>query len=65
MALFEIDLLQIFLGSRQELKRFFIRRVQCSETAADLVQEVYLRLPLLTPPRRRLKTAPIRRPCRR
>jgi len=50
MALFEIDLLQIFLGSRQELKRFFIRRVQCSETAADLVQEVYLRLPLLTPP---------------
>lgn len=36
---------RIFLGVRSQLHRFLTRRVQCPETAADLVQEVYLRLP--------------------
>jgi RNA polymerase sigma factor (sigma-70 family) len=49
MALLETDLLRIFLGARQELQRFFVRRVQCADTAADLVQEVYLKLPHLHP----------------
>jgi RNA polymerase sigma factor (sigma-70 family) len=49
MALLETDLLHVFLGARQELQRFFVRRVQCADTAADLVQEVYLKLPHLHP----------------
>lgn len=49
LALTENDLKQFFIGSRQELHRFLARRVRCHETAADLVQEVYLRLPELAP----------------
>ncbi|WP_033412583.1 RNA polymerase sigma factor [Methylosarcina fibrata] len=44
MASLEHDLLQVFLRSRQELRRYLLRRVQCSEAAADLLQETYLRL---------------------
>lgn len=49
MALLDTDLLHIFLEVRQELQRFFVRRVRCAETAADLVQEVYLKLPHMQP----------------
>lgn len=39
------DVNRIFLDARSQLHRFLTRRVQCPETAADLTQEVYLRLP--------------------
>ncbi|MCK9395815.1 MAG: sigma-70 family RNA polymerase sigma factor [Methylobacter sp.] len=39
------DLNRIFLDASSQLHRFLARRVQCPETAADLTQEVYLRLP--------------------
>ncbi|MGR9013801.1 MAG: RNA polymerase sigma factor [Gammaproteobacteria bacterium] len=39
------DLNRIFLDASSHLHQFLARRVQCPETAADLTQEVYLRLP--------------------
>ena len=39
------DLNRVFLDASSQLHRFLTRRVQCPETAADLTQEVYLRLP--------------------
>jgi RNA polymerase sigma factor (sigma-70 family) len=39
------DLNRIFMNTSSQLHQFLIRRVQCPETAADLTQEVYLRLP--------------------
>ena len=39
------DLNRIFLDASPQLHQFLSRRVQCPETAADLTQEVYLRLP--------------------
>ncbi len=36
---------RIFLDTSPQLHRFLARRVQCPETAADLTQEIYLRLP--------------------
>jgi RNA polymerase sigma-70 factor (ECF subfamily) len=39
------DVNRVFLDASTQLHRFLIRRVQCPETAADLTQEVYLRLP--------------------
>jgi RNA polymerase sigma-70 factor (ECF subfamily) len=33
-----------FLETREDLTRFFLRRLKCSATAADLAQETYLRL---------------------
>lgn len=44
MALWQHDFLPIFLDSRQKLRRYLQQRVQCSEAAADLLQETYLRL---------------------
>ncbi|MCX7103591.1 MAG: RNA polymerase sigma factor [Methylobacter sp.] len=41
----EEDVSRIFLDASSQLHRFLTRRVQCPETAADLAQEVYLRLP--------------------
>lgn len=41
----EDDVNRIFLNARSQLHQFLTRRVQCTETAADLAQEVYLRLP--------------------
>lgn len=39
------DLNRIFLDASSQLHQFLTRRVQCPEAAADLAQEVYLRLP--------------------
>ena len=44
-ALPENDVNRIFLDASSQLHQFLTRRVQCPETAADLAQEVYLRLP--------------------
>lgn len=41
----EDDRKRIFLDTSPQLHRFLARRLQCPETAADLTQEVYLRLP--------------------
>ncbi|MCX7092761.1 MAG: RNA polymerase sigma factor [Methylobacter sp.] len=35
---------QFFLETREDLTRFFLRRLHCPATAADLAQETYLRL---------------------
>ena len=45
LPLAENDLHRIFLDTSPQLHQFLARRVQCSETASDLTQEVYLRLP--------------------
>ena len=50
MSLSVHDINGIYFDARQQLHQFLLRRVQCHETAADLVQELYLRLPLLKPP---------------
>ncbi|MGD9726426.1 MAG: RNA polymerase sigma factor [Nitrospiraceae bacterium] len=42
------DLLQAFESCALDLRRFLAKRVQCEATAADLVQETYLRLTRLT-----------------
>lgn len=44
------DINGIYIGARPQLHQFLVRRVQCQDTAADLLQEVYLRLPHLKPP---------------
>lgn len=44
-ALLNDDIYRIFLDTSSQLQQFLTRRVQCPETAADLTQEVYLRLP--------------------
>lgn len=41
---------QIYLDAHPQLHRFLTRRVHCPDTASDLLQEVYLRLPQLNPP---------------
>jgi RNA polymerase sigma factor (sigma-70 family) len=40
---------RIYLDSRPALQRFLALMTNCPDTAADLVQELYLRLPLLNP----------------
>jgi RNA polymerase sigma factor (sigma-70 family) len=50
MSLSEDDIHHIYLGARSRLHQFLSWRVQCPDTASDLLQEVYLRLPLLKPP---------------
>jgi RNA polymerase sigma factor (sigma-70 family) len=40
---------RIYLDSRPALQRFLALMTNCPDTAADLVQELYLRLPLLDP----------------
>lgn len=44
------DINGIYIGARSQLHQFLAKRVQCQDTAADLLQEVYLRLPHLKPP---------------
>lgn len=50
MSLSVDDINCIYLGARPQLHQFLAKRVQCPDTAADLLQEVYLRLPHLKPP---------------
>jgi RNA polymerase sigma factor (sigma-70 family) len=45
----EIKLGRVFLDTRPALQRFLTQKTHCPETAADLVQEIYLRLPQLKP----------------
>ncbi|WP_333879091.1 RNA polymerase sigma factor [Methylobacter sp.] len=45
LSLPEDDVNRIFLDASSQLRQFLTRRVLCPETAADLTQEVYLRLP--------------------
>jgi RNA polymerase sigma factor (sigma-70 family) len=40
---------RVYLDCRPALQRYLAFSTRCPETAADLVQEVYLRLPNLTP----------------
>jgi RNA polymerase sigma factor (sigma-70 family) len=40
---------RVFLDTRPALQRFLTQKTNCPETAADLVQEIYLRLPQLKP----------------
>jgi len=48
----EQDIYLTFLNSRPHIQRFLHHRLHCQETAADLVQDIYLRLMLLKPPPR-------------
>lgn len=50
MPLSVTDLNGIYIAARPQLHHYLMRRVQCQDTAADLLQEVYLRLPHLKPP---------------
>lgn len=40
---------RVFLDTRPALQRFLTQKTNCPEAAADLVQEIYLRLPQLKP----------------
>ncbi|BCA56618.1 putative RNA polymerase sigma factor FecI [Nitrospira sp. KM1] len=44
------DILQVFQACAADLRRFFTGRVRCEQTAADLTQEIYLRLTRLEQP---------------
>lgn len=46
----EDDLNRIFLGVHPALHRFLTRRVRCPDTASDLLQDIYLRIPQIKPP---------------
>ncbi len=50
MALTIEDISGIYFCARPQLQQFLVRRVHCPDTAAELLQEVYLRLPHLKPP---------------
>ncbi len=50
MAFSEHDIYQIFLNTRPQIHNFVRQRIRCQDTAADLIQDVYLRLLLLKPP---------------
>ncbi|OAI08988.1 RNA polymerase subunit sigma-24 [Methylomonas methanica] len=43
-AITDSDLLASFLLYQKELQQFLTRKVNCAETAADLIQETYLRI---------------------
>ncbi len=43
-AITEPDLLSSFLRHQKELLQFLTHKVNCAETAADLIQETYLRI---------------------
>ena len=43
-AITEPDLLSSFLRHQKELQQFLTYKVNCAETAADLIQETYLRI---------------------
>lgn len=50
MAFSDHDIYRIFLNSRPQIQRFLHQRIRCQDTAADLIQDIYLRLMLLKPP---------------
>lgn len=50
MIFTENDIYLVFLNTRPQIQRFLSRRVRCQDTTADLLQDLYLRLLLLTPP---------------
>jgi RNA polymerase sigma-70 factor (ECF subfamily) len=50
MAFSDHDIYRIFLNSRPQIQRFLQQRVRCRDTAADLMQDIFLRLTLLKPP---------------
>ncbi len=52
MIFTEDDIYLIFLDARPQIQRFVSRRIRCQDTTADLLQDLYLRLRLLTPPPR-------------
>lgn len=49
MAYSNHDIYQIFLSNRPQIQRFLHQRIHCQDTAADLIQDLYLRLMLLKP----------------
>ena len=49
MPLSDDEIQHIYLHTRPRLQQFFHRRLRCPDTASDLVQDVYLRLPKLEP----------------
>lgn len=49
MPLSDDEIQRIYLHTRTRLHEFFRRRLRCPDTAADLVQDLYLRLPKLEP----------------
>jgi len=50
MAFSDHDVYRIFLNTRPQIQRFLQQRLRCQDTAADLVQDIFLRLTLLKPP---------------
>ncbi|CAD6877282.1 RNA polymerase sigma factor RpoE [Methylomonas albis] len=50
MAFSDHDIYRIFLNSRPQIQRFLQQRIRCQDTAADLIQDLFLRLTLLKPP---------------
>lgn len=44
------DINSIYFSASTQLQQFLRKRVRCEDTAADLLQEVYLKLPYLKPP---------------
>lgn len=49
MAFSDHDIYRIFLNSRPQIQRFLHQRIRCPDTAADLTQDIYLKLMLLKP----------------
>ncbi|MDO9106216.1 MAG: RNA polymerase sigma factor [Methylovulum sp.] len=49
MTFTEDDIYLIFLNTRPQIQKFVNRRIRCQDTTADLLQDLYLRLSLLTP----------------
>ncbi|MBD9362197.1 RNA polymerase sigma factor [Methylomonas fluvii] len=50
MAFSDHDIYRIFLSTRPQIQRFLRHRIRCDDTAADLIQDIFLRLTLLKPP---------------
>ncbi len=50
MAFSDQDIYRIFLGYRPQIQNFLQQRIRCADTAADLIQDIYLRLTQLKPP---------------
>lgn len=50
MAFSDHDVYRTFISIRPQIQRFLQQRLRCRDTAADLLQDIYLRLMLLTPP---------------
>ncbi|MEI8571349.1 RNA polymerase sigma factor [Methylomonas sp. LW13] len=50
MAFSDHDIYRIFLSTRPQIQRFLQQRIRCDDTAADLIQDIFLRLTLLKPP---------------